>query len=935
MSFSQDREVNGIQKPAGLRCEYAVDPHGIDVIQPRFSWVPKHTERASTQSAYRILVASTPEILCKDTGDIWDSKKVKSAQSVNVEYSGKPLAGKTIYCWKIKWWDNAGQESPFSDTATFEMGLLSPTDWQGKWIGGGDLLRKQFAVGQKVKQARAYICGLGWYELRINGQKVGDSELDPGQTDYDKSALYSTFDATGLLQQGENALGVMLGNGRYAEDWSSNLGIKDRLKTYQNAVPKVIMQLEIHLEDGSLQKIATDLSWKTAPGPITGNDIYDGENYDARLEKPGWDTTGYDDSDWQKAAAVVPPEGQLVSQGTCPPIKKIKIMQPVIMSNPRANTFVYDFGQNFTGWVRLIVSGPRGTEVKLRFAELLQSDCNINVVPNRTAKVTDTYILKGEGVEVYEPRFTYHGFRYVELTGYPGTPNLNTVQGIVVHSAVNPVGGFQCSNQLINSIHQNVLWTQLSNLMSIPTDCPQRNERMGWLGDAQLVVEESIFNFDMAAFYTKWLRDIRESQKADGSISDVVPPQWQRYPADPPWGTACVVIPWYLYLYYDDVRVLAENYKLMKGWVDYLTTISEGHTVRFSKYGDWCPPSKVRSLDTPGELISTWCYYHDLLHLAKIAGILGKSADAEKYAKLSEAVKKAFNREFLEEDYYSHNSRTADALLHFELCPDYDMKGYRKRVLYSQTANVLPLYLEMTPENKKAAVSQNLFENVEVTYGSHLNTGILGTRYLLDTLTKYGRSDLAYSVATQTTYPSWGYMIKEDATTLWERWEYLAGGGMNSHNHIMFGSVDTWFYRMLAGINPDAIGCGFRKVIIKPYVPADLDYASASVDTIRGLVSSSWRKQDNALRLDVTLPVNSIGKICLPSAGLKNPLVKENGKVIYRKGSFVPGVAGITGGKQEEDYLIFDAGSGDYSFWIGEGAVSALKNINFPDWQSN
>ena len=925
MSASQNKKAQGIQKATDLRCEYAVNPLGIDVIQPRFSWILKHAERARIQSAYRIIISSTPENLSKDTGDIWDSKKVKSEKSVNVEYHGKPLAGKTIYYWKIKWWDNAGQESPFSDTATFEMGLLSVKDWQGKWIGGGDLLRKQFAAGQKVKQARAYICGLGWYELRINGQKAGDSELDPGQTDYDESALYSTFDVTNLLRRGDNAVGVMLGNGRYAEDWSSNPGIKDRLKTYKNAAPKVILQLEIQLEDGSLQQITTDLSWKTAPGPITGNDIYDGETYDARLEKPGWDNPGYDDSDWQKAVPVVPPDGRLVSRGTCPAIKKIKITQPIIMSNPCPDTLVYDFGQNFTGWVRLTVCGPRGTSVKLRFAELLQSDGNINVVPNRTAKVTDTYILKGEGVEVYEPRFTYHGFRYVEVTGYPGTPNLDTVQGIVVHSAVNPVGGFQCSNQLINNIHQNVLWTQLSNLMSIPTDCPQRNERMGWLGDAQLVLEESIFNFDMAAFYTKWLRDIRDSQKADGSISDVVPPQWQRYPADPPWGTACVVIPWYLYLYYDDVRVLAENYSLMKGWVDYLSGISEGHIVRFSKYGDWCPPGKVRSLDTPGELISTWCYYHDLLHLAKIAGILRKSADAEKYAKLSEATKKAFNREFLEEDYYSHNSKTADALLHFELCPDYDMKGYRKRVLYSQTANVLPLYLEMTPENKKAAVSQNLFENVEVTYGSHLNTGILGTRYLLDTLTKYGRSDLAYSVATQTSYPSWGYMIKEGATTLWERWEYMAGGGMNSHNHIMFGSVDTWFYRVLAGINLDSTGCGFSKVVIKPYFPADLDYVSASVDTVRGLVSSSWRKVADGLALDVTLPVNSTGKICLHLAGLKNPVVKENGRVIYRKDGFVHGAAGVTGGKQEDDYLVFNVGSGNYSFWIGEGTVSALK----------
>ena len=919
MSFHQEKQLQSIQRPTDLRCEYTVNPMGVDVPQPRFSWILRHSERARTQSAYRILVAGTYENLLNDAGDVWDSKKVKSGKSVNVEYQGKPLASKEVYYWKIKWWDNTGQASVFSDIATFEMGLLSQKDWDAVWIGGGDLLRKRFVIGDKVKQARAWVCGLGWYELRINGQKVGDYQLDPGQTDYERVALYSTFDVTNLLKKGENAVGVMLGNGRYAEDWSATPGVFDRLKPYKNASPKVILQLEIQLEDGSLNKIVTDETWRISKGPIVRNDIYDGEIYDAGLEKPGWDSFGYEDSEWEKAGAVQPPGGQLVSQGTFPPIKAIMTTQPITMSNPQANVFVYDFGQNFTGWVRLTISGQRGTAVKLRFSELLHSDGMINTIPNRTAKVTDSYILKGEGVEVYEPRFTYHGFRYVEVTGYPGTPGLNTIQGIVVHSAVNPVGGFQCSNRLINDIHKNVLWTQLSNLMSIPTDCPQRNERMGWLGDAQLVVEESIFNFDMAAFYTKWLRDLRESQKVDGSISDVVPPYWQRYPADPPWGTACVVIPWNLYLYYDDERILEENYLLIKGWVDYLTTINVGHLIKFSKYGDWCPPGKVRSLDTPGELISTWCYYHDALILSKIARVLGKSDNVEKYAKLSQSIKKAFNKEFLEEDYYSHNSKTSDVLLGFDLVPQYDKKSYRKRALYTQTANILPLYMEMVPENKKEAVLQNLFENVEITYDCHVNTGILGTRYILDTLTKYGRSDLAYRLVTQTTYPGWGYMIKEGATTLWERWEYMAGGGMNSHNHIMFGSVDAWFYRVLAGINVDSPVYGFRRIMIKPYIPGDLSYVSASVNTIRGLVSSSWRKETNALILDVTLPVNSGGKICLPLAGLKNPVVTETGNLIYQDASFISGAAGITTGKREEDYLIFHVGSGTYSFWIGEG----------------
>jgi alpha-L-rhamnosidase len=920
MSLPGEKNLQGIQRPVNLLCEYTVSPIGVDVTNPRFSWTCGHSERGRIQSAYQILVTAAPENLLNDVGDVWDSKKLKSDKSVNVEYQGKPLESKGLYYWKVRWWDNAGQSSSFSDAATFEMGLLSQDDWDGKWIGGGDLLRNRFVIGEKIKQARVYVCGLGWYELRINGRKVGDHQLDPGQTDYNKLALYSTYDITTLVKKGENAVGVMLGNGRYAQDWSSVPGVKERLQANKNASPKVILQLEIQLENGKSIRLVTDGNWKTVKGPIIENDIYNGEIYDARLEKPGWDDSGYNDSRWGKAAIVSPPGGQLVSQGTMPPIKTVKTMQPVVMTNPRANVCVYDFGQNFTGWVRLNVSGPRGTEVKLRFAELLHPDGTLNVVPNRTAAVTDTYILKGEGVEVYEPRFTYHGFRYVELSGYPGTPGINTLQGIVVHSAVNPVGGFLCSNRLINKIHENILWTQLSNLMSIPTDCPQRNERMDWLGDAQLVVEESIFNFDMAAFYTKWLRDIRESQQPDGSLSDVAPPYWQRYPADPPWGTACVVVPWNLYLYYDDKRILKDNYQMIQGWVDFLTSINRGNLIKFSKYGDWCPPGKTRSSDIPGELISSWCYYHDTVTLSNIARILRKSTDAKKYAALSQLTKDAFNKEYLEEDYYRHNSKVADILLGFDLCSENDKKGYLKRALYTQTANVLPLYMDMVPENKKDAVLRNLFENVEITQGCHVSTGILGTRYILDTLTKYGRSDLAWKLATQTTYPSWGYMIKEGATTLWERWEYMDGGGMNSHNHIMFGSVDTWFYRVLAGINLDTSGYGFRKVIIKPYIPGDLSYVSASVNTIRGLVSSSWRKEANALVLEVTLPVNSEGKVSLPVTGIKNPVIKESGRVLYQAESYLPGASGITSGKREGEYISFNVGSGTYSFWIAESA---------------
>ncbi|MEM1990882.1 MAG: family 78 glycoside hydrolase catalytic domain, partial [Candidatus Bathyarchaeia archaeon] len=478
-----------LERPIELLCEYCIDPLGIDTPRPRFSWKLVHHERGRMQSAYQILVASSEENLIKDFGDMWDSGKVISSQSVNVEYAGKPLESGRVYYWKVRWWDDTGCVSPYSKAAKFEMGLLKPEDWVAKWISGGNLLRKEFTLSGKVKKARAYVSGLGYYELRINGCKVGDRQLDPGWTDYEKVVLYTIYDVTGYLNEGKNAIGVMLGNGRYNVK-PHRRKPQEPMPTHKHyGEPRAILQLVIEFYNGKQELIVTDEDWKVSKGPIVDDDIYDGEVYDARLEKDGWDLPGYNDSSWENARVVEPPGGVMVSQATFPPIRVVKTLQPVSISNPNPNVYVVDFGQNFTGWVRLTVSGPRGTEVKLRYAELLNPDGTINTAPNRGAKATDVYILRGYGVEVYEPRFTYHGFRYVEVTGYPGVLSVNNITGVVVHTDVEPTGGFSCSNQLINNIHKNVLWGQLSNLMSIPTDCPQRDERMGWMGDAQLSAE--------------------------------------------------------------------------------------------------------------------------------------------------------------------------------------------------------------------------------------------------------------------------------------------------------------------------------------------------------------------------------------------------------------------------------------------------------------
>ncbi len=885
---------DSMRTPTSLLCEYVSNLLGVDVTLLRFSWVLEHFERGQLQSAYQVLVASSQENLDAENGDKWDTRKVASQESVNVSYAGGFLESGKTYYWKVRTWDNDKKMSPWSKVATFEMGLLNPDDWKGRWIEGkshgesvssdpvhgttkmpyGYLLRKEFSIEKDIAQARVYVTGLGYYELRLNENKVGGSVLDPGWTDYKKRILYSTYDVSKYLKKGGNTIGIMLGNGRYIE-------------AYGYGPPKTILQLNIEFADGDSKSIVTDGTWKSAPGPILSNDICNGETYDARLEGSGWDAANYDDSDWDAATIADEPGGKLVSQASFPPIKVTKIIQPIEITNPSPNVYVYDFGQNFTGWVKLCVSGPRGTRINLRYTELLHEDGMVNVIPNRGAKATDIYILKGEGQEVYEPRFTYHGFRYVEVTGFSGTAMLESIEGRVVHSAVEPTGGFICSNSLINSIHKNVLWGQLSNLMSIPTDCPQRDERMGWLGDAQLVAEEAIYNFDMAGFYTKWLQDISDSQAEDGSVPDVVPPYWSKYPADPAWGTACVVIPWYLYQYYGDRRILEKCYSGIKKWVDFLSSKAVNHILSYGKYGDWCSPAHIKPVDTPIELTSAWYYYHDTLILSRIAGILGKSAEVKRYSQLSCKIKEAFNKKFLKDDRYATGS---------------------------QTCNVLPLFLDMVPEDKKKVVLKNLVNDIAVEHGGHLNTGIIGTGYILDVLTKYGRVDLAYKLATQTTYPSWGYMLREGATTLWERWEYLADGGMNSHNHIMFGSIDAWFYKVLAGINIGPAGPGFRGIIIKPYVVGDLNYVSASIKTIRGMISSNWRKSGHSLALNITLPVNTEARVSVPKMKLDNVKIKESGKILWKNGSYLEGIAGITGASEDEEYVTFQVGSGSYSF---------------------
>jgi len=922
--------------PVQLKCEYAINPLGIDVAQPRFNWELQSHRRGQMQSAYQILVASSEEKLKQNFADLWDSGKVLSSRSVNIAYNGKALASGQKCWWKVRCWNKPSDDgidmlkpfhdakvleelqtempSSYSEPATFEMGLLKESDWQGKWIGAdktisSPLLRKEFTLEKAVKRARVYISGLGYYELYINGEKVGNHVLDPGTTYYNNDqpidlgsrVLYVTYDVTDHLQTGGNAIGVMLGHGWYsAED---DIPPSPSHREPYGDRPRLMLQMNIELVDGDSVSIATRIlansatdTWKTSAGPITYNDYCNGETYDAQLEKPGWDTPGYDDSDWQKAFLIEAPDGILTAQ-VIPAIKVMKTIEPVRILNPKENVYVFDFGQNFSGWSRLRVRGPRGTRVTLKYAARVYDDGTLdarsNSHPRHVARQTDTYTLKGENTEFWEPRFTLHGFRYVEVTGFPGTPTLENLEGCVVHSAVDTSGNFTCSNSLINQIHHNICWTFMSSMQSFPQDAADRSERVGWLGDP--IPEDYIYNFGMAAFWSKWADDIKDAQKPDGDVPIICPLHWRRtytgaYSLMPVWKSTYPLVVWYVYWYYEDERILQKHYDGLKRLVDFLDAnspnciVSGGLGNHMEPQPDGSHSSSPRH--TPPALTSTAYYYYDARIVAEAAEILGKTEDARRYSDLAEKIKGVFNREFLDETTNQYATG-------------------------SQTSNALPLYLGMVPKEREKAVLKNLIDDIVTIHKGHLSTGLVGTNALAQALPKYGSADVMYQIATQTTFPSWGYQISKGATTLWEAWDGNPDEQL-SFNMKIFGSVDKFFYKNLAGISPAAPGYG--QITIRPCVVGDLTCAKASLKTVRGLAAIDWRKGEKSLAMNVTIPVNSTAKVSVPKVGLKNAIITEDGKTIWKAGAFIKGVSGISSGSETDDYVTFDVGSGTYAF---------------------
>lgn len=855
-------EPAGPIAPTSLRCEYLDNPVGIDVAKPRLFWVFGHAERGQVQSAYQVLVSTDPKAAA---GDVWDSGKVASPRSTQIVFSGKALASGRSYYWKVRTWDRGGAEGPWSAVARFDTGLFERSAWKGVWIGAKNQLRKEFTLKGRVKRARAYVAGLGYYELRVNGRKAGGRVLDPAWTTYDKRVLYATYDVTMSLRDGANAVAVTLGQGWY----------KSRA---------LLFQLEVEMEDGTTESLASDTTWKAADGPIVADSVYDGESYDARRETPGWDRPGFDDKDWPAAEAVRGPAGVLSAQ-MMPPIEVVDTVVPLGMTSPLPGAYVFDMGQNFSGWARLRVRGPRGTDVRLRFAELLYKDGTLNQENLRSAQAEDHYILKGEGEEVWEPRFTYHGFRYVEVTGFPGTPTLEAVRGRVVHSAVKPIGSFAASNDVLNGIQRIVTWGQKTNLHSIPTDCSQRDERMGWMGDAQGTAEEAIMNFDMAAFYTNFVRDIRDVQDEKGRITDTVPHIWGSRPADPAWGTAYPLLCWYMYQYYGDTRVLEEHYDGLKKYVEFLRSTAENGVLKWFNYGDWVAIEKC-----PGALTSTFYYYYDARIMADAARVLGKTADAALYDKLAAEVRAAFNREF----YDPKSGNYGDG---------------------SQAANTFALFLDL-PTEKQGGAWGRLFDDIVYKHDSHLTTGIFGTKYVMELLTRNGASDLAYDIAVKTDFPSWGFMIANGATTLWELWNKREGPSMNSHNHPMFGSVGSWLYKALAGINLAPGSTGFEKVLIVPQMVRDLTHASGSTVTVRGEVACAWSRTERTVRVEVTVPAGSEAEIVIPKLGIRDVKLTEGGLTVWMDGKYHAGAPGVVEAVDKDGALRVKTGGGRYAFFL-------------------
>ncbi|WDF68132.1 glycoside hydrolase family 78 protein [Sphingobacterium oryzagri] len=826
-------------EPVELTCEHLFSPLGIDTDRPRLMWRMDDTRQGALQSAYQVLVDTDSIALARDgSAAVWDSGKQPDAAML-VSYSGKQLQPKTRYFWKVILWDKEGRPHA-SAVAAFETGMLGRANWKGAWISDGHdihrkeapYFRKEFKVKKRIQSARAYVAAAGLFELSLNGVRVGDHRLDPMYTRFDRRTLYVVHDVTQQLQAGDNAVGVILGNGWYNHQ---SLAVWDFHRAPWRNRPAFCLDLHIVYEDGSEETIVSENDWKTSSGPIIANSIYTGEHYDARLEQAGWDSPHFDDSKWSGVGYRSGPAQLIVAQQVVP-IRLVKRYKPATTTKIDAQTYVFDMGQNMAGLTELRVKGAEGTVLKITHGERLLPNgsidmSNIDVYyrgdKERDPFQTDILILSGKKTDVFMPKFNYKGFRYVEITtSAPLDLDERNVTAYFMHSDVQPVGELKTSSSLVNDLWRVTNNAYLSNLMGYPTDCPQR-EKNGWTGDGHLAIETAFYNFDGITVYEKWLADHRDEQQPNGVLPDIIPTGgWGYGTANGlDWTSTIAIIPWQTYMFYGDSRLLEDCYENIKRYVDYVDRISPTGLTTFGR-GDWVPVKTTSNL----ELTSSVYFYTDARILAAAAKLFGRSEDAKRYADLSEKIKLAINAKFLNraEGIYANGS---------------------------QTELSVPLYWGVVPDDMKAAVAANLNKRVEAT-DFHLDVGVLGAKALLNALKDNGYGETAYKVAVQDSYPSWGWWVVNGATTLLENWDLDAERDI-SDNHMMFGEIGGWFFKSIGGILPDEKSPGFKHVVLRPIFPTGLEHASVSHKSPYGQIKSSWRKSGKKVLYDVVIPPNA------------------------------------------------------------------------------
>ena len=861
-----------------LTCEHLTNPLGIVEKQPRFSWKIVTETRNIAQTAYEIRVATATDFSKKSI--VWTSGKIISYESLLQQFKGV-LASKERYYWQVKVWTTNGQESAWSPTAFFETGLLSNTEWQAQWIELANdtvrynpsvSVRKSFVLKKKVEKARAYVTAHGFYELYLNGKKVGDDVLTPGWTSYSKRLQYQVYDVTNMLSQGQNAVGALLGDGWYRGTlgWQSQWG-------YYGKKRGLLCQIHVRYSDGSEEVIKSDDTWKASQeGPIRMSDIYNGETFDATKILRGWSEANFKDGDWLPVQIGNYSYDNLIAS-VSPSVKRIQELKPTRIFRTPKGTLVADFGQNMVGWVRLKIRGTAGTTVTMQHAEVLDKFGEFYTANMRSAKTTATYVLRGgETEEIYEPRFTFFGFRYISIAGLPLSTELtaDNLTGVVVHSEMTPMGDFECSNPLVNQLQHNIQWGQKGNFVDVPTDCPQRDERLGWTGDAQAFCRTAAFNANVAAFFAKWLGDVAADQRAGGEVPFVIPDvlnpiNSKTANTSAGWGDVAVIAPWTMYLIYDDVKLLDNQYSSMKAWVEYIRKKSGDDLIwkNGSVFGDWLsylpPPERASEPDghTSRDYISTAFFAYSVKLLAQAADVLEKKEDAAMYNALFEKIKKVFIQEFI-----TPSGRTASD---------------------SQTSYVLALMFDLLPENLQPKAVNYLVSDIK-SRKNHLSTGFLGTPYLCKVLSDNGRADVAYDLLFQETYPSWLYPVKMGATTIWERWDgqkvdsSFQDVGMNSFNHYAYGAIGDWLYRVVAGIELGKTG--YKHILIQPQPTERLTFAKAHFESNYGRIESNWDQKDGKMRLQVRIPPNTTATIRLPNAKIE--AITEGGKKLASSDDF-------------------------------------------------